>query len=637
MCDLDTGPGLSSLANLLQVQKPRSWYGSWPRLPKSTATTQVARETKQRKTNQPATTTNNNRFDTRKLGEGPGITSDSPKPSDTQDPSTNDTEHTDAPKPNPIAIPEDKVINDEPLSEPPRPEAEGDTAPKAVSTTGWLGWFNKSVPPLQIEATPMELSGPAESVQPAEPVKPAEPAEPVKPAELPRDEAPLPTVSEADRTGKASSMTSWLPFWSNAPSEETRMETVEPSAGVEAPPEVETPALPPEPASAGSTWAFWTRDGGTKTKGTAPGLQDQGELAVIGEGSEAHPKPAGGVEVRDTARAPPSVKDGQTKDGNVKETPTKRSKRLRPQSMELDIPATPTELSSKTESPRQMSPAKGQTPAKPLPPNLLLPPFRSTYRLKENPSILQQIGQLLLRTQQPPAKHVFLAKDVPQIKRAVAIGVHGLFPAAYLRPMIGQPTGTSLKFANHCADALRKWADSHGCEDSEIEKEALEGEGRIADRDENLWKLLLNWIDHLRKADVIVLACHSQGVPVGIMLVAKLIELGIVTTPRIGICAMGMLIRCYSRTLPLTNEQAGVSLGPFPEYKSGLGMLMGSAAELWEFANPNSDVSKRHEQALKVVLDYGARITFVGSIDDQVVPLEVSVTYPWTPQSVNDI
>lgn len=105
--------------------------------------------------------------------------------------------------------------------------------------------------------------------------------------------------------------------------------------------------------------------------------------------------------------------------------------------------------------------------------------------------------------------------------------------------MIGQPTGTSIRFANHCAEAIRRWADSHGCGDCEIEKVALEGEGKIADRVDNLWKLLLNWIEHIRAADLIVLACHSQGVPVGMMLLEKLIDLGIISRSKIGICAMG--------------------------------------------------------------------------------------------------
>jgi hypothetical protein len=140
-------------------------------------------------------------------------------------------------------------------------------------------------------------------------------------------------------------------------------------------------------------------------------------------------------------------------------------------------------------------------------------------------------------------KHVFLAKEPPKIKKALAIGIHGLFPAALLRTVIGQPTGTSIKFANYAAAAIRRWGDQHGCVDCEIEKVALEGEGKIAERVDNLWKLLLNWIDHIRKADFIMIACHSHGVPVALMLVAKLVEFGVVSTTRIAVCAMGKFSR----------------------------------------------------------------------------------------------
>ncbi|RWA08495.1 hypothetical protein EKO27_g6605 [Xylaria grammica] len=84
----------------------------------------------------------------------------------------------------------------------------------------------------------------------------------------------------------------------------------------------------------------------------------------------------------------------------------------------------------------------------------------------------------------------------------------------------------------------------------------------------------------------------------------KLIDLGVITNSRVGVCAM-----------------AGVNLGPFSDYKSGMGILMESAAELWQFSDQGSEVSKRYEQALKTVVDYGARITYIGSIDDQLVPL----------------
>jgi hypothetical protein len=117
--------------------------------------------------------------------------------------------------------------------------------------------------------------------------------------------------------------------------------------------------------------------------------------------------------------------------------------------------------------------------------------------------------------------------------------VHGLFPATYLRKLVGQPTGTSLRFANHAADSVRRWADANGSSDVEIDKVVLEAEGKIIERVEKLWPILLNNIDKLRKADFIMVASHSQGVPVAIMLIAKLIEFGVISTSRIGFCAMG--------------------------------------------------------------------------------------------------
>jgi len=72
----------------------------------------------------------------------------------------------------------------------------------------------------------------------------------------------------------------------------------------------------------------------------------------------------------------------------------------------------------------------------------------------------------------------------------------------------------------------------------------------------------------------------------------------------------------------MSNRIAGVSMGPFADYKSRL--FSGSAAELFDFGNPNSEVSKRYDNSLRVALKYGVRISFIGSIDDQLVSLEVS-------------
>ncbi|KAE8131837.1 hypothetical protein BDV38DRAFT_263324 [Aspergillus pseudotamarii] len=241
-------------------------------------------------------------------------------------------------------------------------------------------------------------------------------------------------------------------------------------------------------------------------------------------------------------------------------------------------------------------------------PNQVLPRFRDTFALQEKPSLLQTIGRFLHYNKEPDNRHVYMIKDPPTIKRALVIGIHGYFPAPLIRSVLGQPTGTSIRFSNMAADALQNWADDHAYT-CDIEKIALEGEGRIAERVDLLWKLLLNWMEKIRQADFILIACHSQGVPVAIMLVAKLISFGCLNAARVGVCAM-----------------AGVNMGPFSDYRSR--WISGSAGELFEFALPHSQVSKDYEVALKTSLDFGVRISYIGSIDDQLVSLESSLFSP---------
>jgi hypothetical protein len=325
--------------------------------------------------------------------------------------------------------------------------------------------------------------------------------------------------------------TSWFGLWSTAapstaeePKEQIPVKLAESDQDtvMEDAPAVKSSAQP----APGSSWAFWTNETTKKTTDPPREAKDTGQLAVAGEESQNNPEPAKAATVSDSKKG-------------------KSAKRGRPLSTDLDVAAK--EFTKEAgRKPAQLdptsskgTPSQSPAPAKSGPPNLLIPSVKSTYRLVENPSILQQIARLILHGQQHPNKHVFLVKEPPKIKRALAIGIHGLFPAPLLRTVIGQPTGTSIRFANHAAAAIRRWGDQNGCVDCEIEKVALEGEGKIAERVDNLWNLLLNWIDHVRKADFILVACHSQGVPVAMMLVAKLIEFGVVSTGRIGICAMG--------------------------------------------------------------------------------------------------
>lgn len=386
--------------------------------------------------------------------------------------------------------------------------------------------------------------------------------------------------------------------------------------------EIETP-----PRQKSSGWAFWSRENKPDDTSTPNGTQRQkqiGELAVADTPSQSHPEAAQFNEERQqTIKAKKRLSKNESviesKNGSVKET---KNGRVTGTAASI-IPTTPTS-SPPTTRPPTPDAAKSLETTKPAAnkaanlqkrsPHMVMPSFRETYSPAHLPSYWEKIAQYVASSLHlidvPDAqKHVDIAPTFPKIKNAVAIGVHGYFPAPLIQKVLGPPTGTSIRFANHASAAIRTWTEANQPDmPCDIETVALEGEGFIADRVNTLWKLLLNWLSHLRRADLIFVACHSQGVPVAIMLVSKLIQLGCLSPhAKIGICSM-----------------AGVNLGPFADYKSRL-LGAGSAAELFEFSRPGSKVSMEYASALENVLRHNVRISYCGSIDDQLVSLEVSL------------
>ncbi|KAG6039860.1 hypothetical protein E4U41_001970 [Claviceps citrina] len=673
--NIPTNPPAAALPSSIsqkQVRKAKSWYTP----NKASASTSVARENILGGTVRSRAAPDLSRFDsyTKKAAETASVRSTSQSTSlaevpeegrvssqvattddsvdDSVDHAPRDKRRGTTTKPDASAEsrPEDSVVADaaSPSQDPAR-ESTPTNQQRAAPPVGWLGWWSKAAPTTEQQKTttvakPDDTArhySPASDDNP--PVTP--PARVAAPDPVPRDPTP----------SAAPSSSSWFGFWystddkmkktdaekhgqsgadKNKQQEDAVMQDAPQEEAASAPGTSEHAPTP----KAGSTWVFWARASPT-SGGARDSNPEPGEMAVMGEGSEAQPARMREGDVSGPGpRSEDPKQDGPSSKGLQPGTKStwRKKKRVRPASLDAagdsdtsaaasptfhepqGLPSPPGRQKRPAAPPAAPPPrtadssansvAESETASK-QPPNLLLPSFSSTYQMKENPSILQQIAQLLLRTSQPPPNHVFRVSERPRIRKAIAIGVHGLFPASYLRPMMGQPTGTSLRFANLCAEAIRRWADAHGSPDCEIEKVALEGEGRISDRVDNLWKLMLNWIDHIRNADLIIMACHSQGVPVSMMLLEKLIDLGVITGAKIGVCAM-----------------AGVAMGPFPEYKSSI--LMGSAAELWDFGNPQSANSQRFEASLRRVLEYGARVTFIGSIDDQVVPMESAIYSP---------
>jgi hypothetical protein len=392
----------------------------------------------------------------------------------------------------------------------------------------------------------------------------------------------------------------------------------------------DVPSSPPPPlpgdGNKSAGWVFWSRDKDSRTKQTSSDPKaHQGEIAISDTPSENQPKRTS-ISIPEESRPDPkaiaalaSTKIAKTDAKSIKAGSTRNMERPQTPIPTKDTTKPTLKVTKKTEAknasavaveqastPRPASPAPSRRGAE----NLLLPAFHDTLHLHQSPSLLQQLSRLLYYTKEPESKHLSLIKDPPRLKNALAIGVHGFFPGPMVRTLIGQPTGTSIKFADMAAKSIRRWTNARGY-DCEVKTAALEGEGKIGERVDLLWKLLLNWIDEIRRSDFVMVACHSQGVPVAVMLVAKLIQFGCVNAARVGICAM-----------------AGVSMGPFVELKSR--WYSGSAGELFEFSDTESKVSKDYRAAIECILKAGVRLTFVGSIDDQLVSLESSIYAPVT-------
>lgn len=235
------------------------------------------------------------------------------------------------------------------------------------------------------------------------------------------------------------------------------------------------------------------------------------------------------------------------------------------------------------------------------------------------------MGNLLINSadlkSKPASSDIIQQKVGPlrKVKRVLIIGVHGFFPTKMIRPLIGAPKGTSLKFANEAEKAvLRYFVDNgmindHESHDMSIQKIALEKEGKIIDRVEFFSNIMTKWKDELNMADFIFIASHSQGCVVSIILLAHLIQNGILERPaekRLGILGM-----------------AGVNNGPFYGIDKTFFMKAYSAIEhdslmeLFELTKFDSPQSLAYKEAIQTIISVNVKICLVGSINDQLVPL----------------
>lgn len=250
-------------------------------------------------------------------------------------------------------------------------------------------------------------------------------------------------------------------------------------------------------------------------------------------------------------------------------------------------------------------------------PNLIVPAFEDTI-----PSATAftsvQVGykrvKKMLGYEDDRQCHLYRKPTASSFKRVLIIGIHGFFPTRVLRPIIGSPTGTSTKFAQTAEKAVFEWAADNDM-NVKVQKIALEKEGKIFERVNFFFDIMKKFKADIQKADFIFVCAHSQGTPVAIILLSKLLEYGIIgPDKRIGVLGM-----------------AGINNGPFHGMEQSLFVRAYSTfenesmMELFQFQNFESLQSRKYLESIRNLVRHNAKITYVGSIDDQLVPLYSSI------------
>ena len=303
-------------------------------------------------------------------------------------------------------------------------------------TAGWLGWFSK---PAQFSGqNPVPVHDTQENGRVANTATQAlsdpetgssQKGNPREGQRRNSDPNPVPMAIQQEQQSR-----SWLSLWSNTnvPSEKsTATIAAEPASATPSKEVVDTskseqrqlqPAddtsLPSQTSSEAADvvkpqgWSFWSKDRSNEGHTSSAPKDNIGKLAIAGPSSQSQPENA----VVDQAKGLPS----------------KLGKKGRPHSLEVADDAASltsqkvdTELRQNTKATKILPVVKSTERATTKPQrtanNLLLPPFKCTYRIPEKPSLLQHLSRILHYTQVRDTKHLDLVPNPHRIRRALAI------------------------------------------------------------------------------------------------------------------------------------------------------------------------------------------------------------------------
>lgn len=268
--------------------------------------------------------------------------------------------------------------------------------------------------------------------------------------------------------------------------------------------------------------------------------------------------------------------------------------------------------------------------------NLIIPNFEENFRTITLKTKLRLIGEHLIYQNKSSEKHLYrlkqeniLKRKQIKIKKVVIIGIHDFLPIKLVRTLIGQSTGSSIKYVDIASKCIRQWMKENrdGAEEDEDEEEeegiditniSLEGEGKIEERVAKLNKLIINWSTIINEADFIFFISQSGSTPIAIKLLNSMFENNEffkIDNKKIGLLSISGNFHGSFRG---TNSKIVIRA-----YTSIENEIIN---EFFEYQKPRSEVSLNLTKNLcQLINKKNVKIILSGSINDQFIPIYLSL------------